>query len=261
MVPSPPKTRQTSASRIAASSTTREAERVRAGVLGASRGHQKHEPQLLAKDCEIGQRGVGASWARCVPTAMRGSGSGMGLRHRLGPARRFDRAAGSGAAVAEVDEVLHVALGSGVAGVADTEDARPGPRATRDRSSTSTCTARSRTTPPLPTRSRPASNCGLTRARPRYPERRHSSTGPRASVREMNDTSAVTKEGGNGRRSRVRCVRSCVPDGHSRVLAQPPVELAVADVDGDDRAAPPCRRQSTKPPVELPRSQPLHRRR
>ncbi len=53
----------------------------------------------------------------------------------------------------------------------------------------------------------------------------------------MNDTSAVTKLGANGRRSAasVRGV-GAFEHGDARVDAQPVVEQAVADVDGDHAA-------------------------
>ena len=158
--------------------------------------------------------------------------------------------------VAEVDEVLHVALGSRMP-----ESQMPRPRAApleprRDlRSHRGGPQGRGRRHPCRHVRG-PASNWGLTRTSPRKPGRAHSSTGPRATVREMNDTSAVTNEGENGRRSRVRArafVRSRT--SHPGVAAQTPVEQPVAHIDGATRAAPPRSRRSTKPPVELPRSQ------
>ena len=70
----------------------------------------------------------------------------------------------------------------------------------------------------------------------------------------MNDRSAVTNVACNGRRSAVSCRALVRSRTVTRGLAQPPVELAVAHVDGHHGAAPPCSRRSTKPPVELPRS-------
>src|SRR5690606_24052201 len=62
-------------------------------------------------------------------------------------------------------------------------------------SSTSRWTAGSRTTPDLPTLSRPASNCGLTRATVSPPGASTALRGGKISFSEMNDTSMVAASG------------------------------------------------------------------
>ena len=61
----------------------------------------------------------------------------------------------------------------------------------------------SRTMPPLPMRSGPTSNCGLTSATRNAPGAASSSAGPSALIREMKLTSAVTAPTGSGTVSRV----------------------------------------------------------
>ena len=60
---------------------------------------------------------------------------------------------------------------------------------------TSSCMAASRTTPPLPTCSRPASNWGLIKATMSPPGMRTVAIGGRISVREMKETSVTAMSG------------------------------------------------------------------
>ena len=72
---------------------------------------------------------------------------------------------------------------------------------------------------------------------------------------EMKERSATTTvdRGPSAPGSRCgRCAARCTAT--RGVVAQPRVELPVPDVDGDDRAAPRCSRQSVKPPVDAPAS-------
>ena len=95
--------------------------------------------------------------------------------------------------------------------------------------------AGSRTTPPLPTRSRPTSNCGLTIARQSKRSAAQASTAGRTLVSEMNETSMTIRSGAV--RQLVRRQRAGVDaldHGHALVAAQRPVELAVGDVERDD---------------------------
>ena len=95
--------------------------------------------------------------------------------------------------------------------------------------------AGSRTTPPLPTRSRPTSNCGLTIARQSKRSAAQASTAGRTLRSEMNETSTTIRSGAYGSAERLERPRvDPLEHGHARVLAQPPVELAVGDVDGHD---------------------------
>ena len=92
----------------------------------------------------------------------------------------------------------------------------------------------SRTTPPLPTRSRPTSNCGLTSARQSNRGAAHASTGGSTFASEMNDTSITIRSGAYGQLGRAqRAGVAPLDHGHPRIVAQPPVELAVGDVDRD----------------------------
>ena len=74
----------------------------------------------------------------------------------------------------------------------------------------------------------------------------------------MNDTSMVTMSKtprvGRKRVGRQRARVRPLEHDDARVGAQPPVELAVADVERDDARAPRRSRTSVKPPVEAPMS-------
>ena len=86
------------------------------------------------------------------------------------------------------------------------------------------------------TSSRPASNCGFTRATTSAVGRRRAAARPAGCARsEMNETSMVMTSNGPGRSAGVRIPRvDVLADGHARVGAQPPVELSVSDVERDD---------------------------
>ena len=94
--------------------------------------------------------------------------------------------------------------------------------------------AGSRTTPPLPTRSRPTSNCGLTIARQSNSRRRRSaSTAGSTFVSEMNETSITIREGGTGAAASHGPRVDALDHRDPRIVAQPVVELAVGDVERD----------------------------
>ena len=114
---------------------------------------------------------------------------------------------------------------------------RPAGQAVRARPRTSaqtaSCSAGSRTTPPLPTCPLPTSNCGLISAtsrglRPRQRQRRRQHQPQRDEARIADDE--IDRLGNLGRRQ----VPRIGPLEHDdpRVGAQPRVELPVADVDG-----------------------------
>ena len=90
---------------------------------------------------------------------------------------------------------------------------------------------------PQPSRSRPTSNCGLTRSRRSAP-RRGDHGGQRGQHEREGDEGEVADDepGRPGRRSSRRQVADvdALPDGDPGVGAQPRDELVVADVDRDD---------------------------
>ena len=101
-------------------------------------------------------------------------------------------------------------------------------------SSTRACTAGSRMTP-LRTSSRPASNCGFTSATTSAPSRRTAATAGRIWRSEMNETSMTTMSTGPGQiGERQMPGVEVLDDDDARIVAQPPVELPVADVERDD---------------------------
>ena len=107
-------------------------------------------------------------------------------------------------------------------------------RGASPRRATRACTAGSRMTP-LRTSSRPASNCGFTSATTSAPRRSSGGTTGRIWRSEMNDTSMMTMSTGPGRsRERQAAGVEVLDDDDARVVAQRPVELAVADVERDD---------------------------
>ena len=92
----------------------------------------------------------------------------------------------------------------------------------------------SRTTPPLPTCPRPTSNCGLTSARQSNSGAAQASTAGSTLASEMKETSATTRSGREGQQRRVQGAGVHALDHRDpRVLAQPPVELAVGHVQRD----------------------------
>ena len=87
---------------------------------------------------------------------------------------------------------------------------------------------------PCPTRSRPSSNWGLTIASISPPGARQSSTAGRILASEMKETSTVARSRREGQVGGLE-LAGVEPLDHvdPRVLAQPPVELAVGDVERD----------------------------
>ena len=106
----------------------------------------------------------------------------------------------------------------------------PPPRRTR-----AAWIAGSRTTPPLPTSPRPASNCGLTSATSIAPGRARSSAASSTLARPMKLASHTTISTGSGTMS-VRQVAGIglFVDDHAVVAAQFPRQLVGADVDRID---------------------------
>ena len=115
-----------------------------------------------------------------------------------------------------------------------------GEQASRISAQTASWIAGSRTMPPRPTRSRPASNCGLISAASAAPGASSGRSAGRTSRREMKLTSMAHEVRGRGIAARSR-LRASVP---SRLVtrgsaAQGGVELVAPDVDGVDvRGAP-----------------------
>ena len=114
----------------------------------------------------------------------------------------------------------------------------------------------SRTTPPLPTRSRPTSNCGLTSARQSKLGAAAPSTAGSTFPKPMKETSITIRSGAHGsasalERARVACARS-----PSR--AGPGADASAARRrrrrTPTTASAPRWSRQSVKPPVEAPTS-------
>ena len=114
----------------------------------------------------------------------------------------------------------------------------PTSAAARDASSTTrACTAGSRITPFLPTSARPASNCGFTSATTSAPSRSSGGTLGKMCRNEMNDTSMVTMSNECWQVRRLERPRiRALDDDDAGIVAQAPIELAVADVEGDDPA-------------------------
>ncbi len=118
---------------------------------------------------------------------------------------------------------------------------RPAARARSSPIATSAArrSAASRTTPPLPTRSRPTSNCGLTSARQSKRGAAAARTAGSTLARPMNETSIAIRSGTHGSASGDERARVAALDhGHARILAQPPVQLAVGDVERHHRLGP-----------------------
>ena len=92
----------------------------------------------------------------------------------------------------------------------------------------------SRTTP-LPTRSRPSSNCGLTIARISPPGAMQRASAGRIFVSEMNETSTVVSAGRERQVGRLQAAGvEALDHGHPGILAQAQVDLSVGDVERDD---------------------------
>ena len=155
----------------------------------------------------------------------------------------------------EVQEELPVSLRAGQPRVYDAEELGPATRGRlrRHRRSTRPWISGSRITPPRPTSSRPASNCGLTRTSASQPGFASRSAGGNAMRTLMNETSHVTRSGANGSSvsSRAFVRSSTVTRGsfRSRAWSWPrPTSSAIT------RAAPRWSRTSVKPPVDAPTS-------
>ena len=117
----------------------------------------------------------------------------------------------------------------------DPRRARSAAAASVTRAITASWTAGSVTSPCLPTSSRPASNCGFTSATTSAAGARNGGSAGRMCRSEMNATSIVTSV--DAMRHVVGRQRARVDpfaDEDARVGAQPPIELAVADVERDD---------------------------
>ena len=120
------------------------------------------------------------------------------------------------------------------------DDAKPWKRRPRAGASPATETrarrrsSAERTTPPRPTSSRPSSNCGFTIASSSPAGARHRATAGSTFASEMNETSTVTRSGAYSSWSGVEAARvDALHHGHPRVVAEAPVELAVAHVERD----------------------------
>ena len=181
----------------------------------------------------------------------------------------------------EPDESLAVALGPGQAGGEEAEN-RGGSRGAVDplgvevgrsiptgaevgrsipaaASPTATSAARrsagSRTTPPLPTRSRPTSNWGLTSASTSWGSPRQRSTAGSTLVREMKETSTTARSateppakhrGSEGTRI------GALQHPHPRVGAQAVVELSITHVHRDHRGGAALQQAVCEPPRRGP---------
>ena len=137
---------------------------------------------------------------------------------------------------APVEQELHVARPDRGAGRRRRRARRlraPGtPR--RPRARTRRQTAGSRTTPPLPTSAGPASNCGLTSTTNSASWVATSTSAGSTDRSEMNDRSATTRSGTNGRSAGVQGAHvRAFHHRDARVVADLPRELAVAHVDRD----------------------------
>ena len=137
---------------------------------------------------------------------------------------------------AEADEELLVALRPGHAG-RRRRRACTRPRRAAAATTFATASRRSspeRTTPPLPTRPLPSSNCGLTIASTSPSSAMAAATGSRILAIEMKLTSITARAAANGSRSGLEVTGvHALDDDHPLVVAQPPVELPGADVEGD----------------------------
>ena len=124
----------------------------------------------------------------------------------------------------------------------------------------------SRTIPPLPTFSRPASNCGFTRITARsLPPRSSAAPAPPAprgstSVAEINDTSIARNAGAAHPPAAPAAAPPPQAAAHSSAPAESPRasrrrllrDLPIAVSTASTRAAPCCSMQSVNPPVEAP---------
>ena len=95
--------------------------------------------------------------------------------------------------------------------------------------------AASRTTPPFPTRSRPSSNCGFTSAS-RSNRGAAQATTAGSTLAQSDERHVDGDQVGRVRKlARLQVARvAALEHGDALVVANPPVELAVADVDGHD---------------------------
>ena len=172
MVPSPPRTRQRStAAQLVVVDDAIAVGAVEA-VLGAFVvGHHELEAEALGLGGEVAQSAVGGARQMMGEHGDAAQGLSHGRPRRPAARPRAGRRAPRRARRARRRDTRSTPRSPLARGVRNrTRRARP-PRAaratTRRRSSTRRWTAGSRTTPPLPTCSRPASNCGLTSTRPR----------------------------------------------------------------------------------------------
>ena len=127
--------------------------------------------------------------------------------------------------------------------------------ASRTSRRTARCVAGSRTTPPEPRRSRPASNCGFTSATIAPPGDRYARARSRMVRSEMNDASTTIASNGSPNASSPslrKLVRSITVTRSSlrRRQSSCPYPTSTATTC----AAPRCSKQSVNPPVEAPTS-------
>ena len=219
IVPSPPST------------TARSASAVRRRLDAVARGLVLVEEQLDAGGSAAARRRVDAPGRRrasrpCVTTAARSTG-GIG-----DPAVELGGELGL-LCVDEVEDELMVSLGPGQARVYDPGHSRRPRRATPRRPRAARAAAPpGRARRPSARRPGPASNCGLTSTSACQPGAASASAGGSAVCTEMNETSQVTSCGANGSSVEVARVRP-LEHGHARVVAEPLVQLPVADVERD----------------------------
>ena len=231
-VPSPPST---------STRSTSVGERLARGTSAGAGGRPRAPPfrprrpastsrafsQASISASSAGGLGAGAAWRRCRPVSQ----------------RRFRRHASS-SAPGQTRCSRNSRLPS-VPVIGDSTCPRPSnPSAARHIGNAGARRARARPGPTryrlLPTSVRPASNCGLTRATTSPPggsSRRHD----RQDVAERDerhvDGDEVEHAGVAGRSASRQVARvDVLDDGDARIAADLPVQLVVADVEGDDAA-------------------------
>ncbi len=170
---------------------------------------------------------------------------------------------GPSCAPARPASASHTKLSRLPAGPGSPEEANPStdaPACSRTSAATATSAARrssaERTTPPLPTRSRPTSNCGLTRARQSKRGAAQRSTAGSTFVSDMKATSTTIRSGSNGQLTGLHVAGVAALD--HRHAARPGAATSAAHRrrrrSATTASAPRCSRQSVKPPVEAPTS-------
>src|SRR5215207_2709686 len=242
-------------------------DRAQHGAVAAERDHDVEVGRveigaaLALRDAHLDV--VGAEAGRRLGHELRGL-LAIGVRHEADAAdahapgnassRRSSSSAGPRASQRTRNSTLPSAPFSGDAITSSTW--RPASRRpSRTSCSTARCTAGSRTTPPLPMRARPASNCGFTSST-RSPSGAVQRASAGATVTsEMNERSATVRSTAPprslGSRWRTLARSRTVTRGSSRSdQASWPRPTSTASTC----TAPAWRRQSVKPPVEAPAS-------